>query len=156
MGTVTSPQPDQQLVALKGLVTADGLDACVEVCASYFRKITQKVRLDPLEIADPLASVYHAVRERLPERVNMLEVADEIGLSEARLRDLLKTRLGLSFPKLVTGLRIERAKALLAETKLDIQEVARRVGIDDLSNFAKAFRAIEGMSPGEYRSSRIR
>jgi transcriptional regulator GlxA family with amidase domain len=59
--------------------------------------------------------------------------------------------LGLSPRAFIAAARIDRARDLLARTRLPIEEVAARVGYRDRSAFAKAFRARSGLPPAEYR-----
>jgi AraC-like DNA-binding protein len=47
--------------------------------------------------------------------------------------------------------RLERARRLLCATQLKISEIARRVGINDPSQFTREFHAAYGMTPREYR-----
>jgi len=49
--------------------------------------------------------------------------------------------------------RMERARHWLAVSDLPIAEVARRVGMDDLQRFNKAFRVVAGMSPRAWRTA---
>lgn len=48
-------------------------------------------------------------------------------------------------------LRIERARGALAETDLNVTEVAEYVGFNDSNNFSRAFKEATGMSPLAYR-----
>jgi transcriptional regulator GlxA family with amidase domain len=47
---------------------------------------------------------------------------------------------------------VKNAKTLLANTNLSIEQVALQVGFSNRYGLIRAFRAIEGMTPSEYRS----
>jgi AraC-like DNA-binding protein len=47
--------------------------------------------------------------------------------------------------------RIERAKSLLAASKLSVTEIALDVGFSELSSFTSAFRKVTGETPTDYR-----
>ncbi|TBL69945.1 helix-turn-helix transcriptional regulator [Paenibacillus thalictri] len=53
-------------------------------------------------------------------------------------------------------LRVQRAKHLLEESKLPIQEIAREIGIDDAFYFSKIFKQIEGVPPSKYREDHLK
>jgi AraC family transcriptional regulator, arabinose operon regulatory protein len=53
----------------------------------------------------------------------------------------------------LTQERVRRAKVLLLESELSIQQVARRVGFDNQRFFATQFRRLNGESPSKYRQS---
>lgn len=59
----------------------------------------------------------------------------------------------MPFHEYLNGLRLTRAKALLADRHSRISEVAYAVGFNDLSHFDKTFRKMVGRSPTEYRAS---
>jgi len=54
----------------------------------------------------------------------------------------------------LTRMRITRAKRLLADGDLTTAEVAKRCGFISRAQFFVAFRRVEGMTPGAYRSQR--
>ena len=50
-------------------------------------------------------------------------------------------------------IRIRHAKELLADSSLKVQEIAYAVGFKDEKYFAKQFKKITGLTPGDYRAS---
>lgn len=91
--------------------------------------------------------------ERFAEGVTLNEAAAILGEHPTAITHRLQRTYGLSFTEYLGRMRVDRAKDLLRKTKLDVHEVARRVGLTDSSNFAKVFRRHEGMSPSEYREA---
>ena len=47
--------------------------------------------------------------------------------------------------------RMFMAMGMLSETNLSIEQIANKVGIRDVSYFARVFKKHCGVSPGEYR-----
>ncbi len=82
-------------------------------------------------------------------------MADEIGVPEHRLRKAINRDLGYrNFSVFVNGYRIDAAKAALAapeNAQTTILEIAYDVGFASLGPFNKAFRALTGTSPRDYR-----
>lgn len=54
----------------------------------------------------------------------------------------------------LTGLRIEEAKALLAQPHLPLADIALICGFGDQSHFTRVFGQIVGVSPGAWRRVR--
>jgi AraC family transcriptional regulator len=50
--------------------------------------------------------------------------------------------------------RLARAHQLLQQTKLPVSEIALSTGFSDQSHFAKHFRRLTGMAPGQARWNR--
>lgn len=67
---------------------------------------------------------------------------------------LLRKETGFSFSEILFDLRMERAKILLADSNLSIEEIAYMTGYNDSSNFYKAFHKKFGMSPREFANKR--
>ncbi len=99
-----------------------------------------------------LAELNRIVMARLPETVQLNDVAKRLGRHPSAITHQLQRKFGLSFTQYVGRLRIDTAKELLRRTRLGIGEVALRVGISDASNFSKLFRKFEGVTPQQYRS----
>ncbi len=82
------------------------------------------------------------------------EVASVFGISTSYVSGLIKTNLGIGFHEYVTGKRIAKAKNLLKETDMPIDELFVRCGFSSKQTFFRVFKNNTGMSPGEYRKQR--
>jgi AraC-like DNA-binding protein len=63
----------------------------------------------------------------------------------------LREETGYSFLQLVSMNRIARARQDLVETDDRIKDIVTRVGYLDMASFARKFKEMEGVTPGEYR-----
>ena len=68
-------------------------------------------------------------------------------------RELSKSKL--SYRDLLAQVRFTAATRLLKDKDSQVQEIAFKLGYQDASHFARAFRRTAGMSPSEYRKSII-
>lgn len=85
-----------------------------------------------------------------PDDVTLASVARRVGRSERSLqRDLQQT--GTTFRAELEAARIEVARALLVDTDLKIDTVARKVGCASAAHFATLFRRVAGETPSAYR-----
>jgi AraC-like DNA-binding protein len=101
--------------------------------------------------ADKLGVVFREVVAWYGEGIRIEDVAAKTQSHPTTITHLLQRRFGLSFSELAGKIRIERAKKALRDTQLTVGEIARRVGISDVSNFGRLFRRFEGHSPQTYR-----
>ncbi len=83
--------------------------------------------------------------------ISLQEVADAVCLSASYLGSQLRDRLGVSYVKYLTLLRIEEAKRLLRTTDLSIVYIAQKVGYPNVTNFYRHFQNREGKTPTLYR-----
>ena len=100
---------------------------------------------------DFVSALKLALHSYLRDGAPPLELAADIaGLSTRTLQRWL-TDEGLSYRDLLDEVRYETAIDLLQNTGNSITDIANLLGYSDPSHFARAFRRMAGVSPGEYQ-----
>jgi len=80
-------------------------------------------------------------------------LAWRVGLSGLQLSELVSTRMGKSVSRYLREYRVDAAEALLLdEPSTPVLTVGRNVGFASQANFYDAFREINGMTPGKFRT----
>ena len=92
--------------------------------------------------------------ERFTDRLSVSEIAREVGITEAYLQRLFRSRTGETITAYINSLRLKRSKYLLAHTDLSLTDVAENAGFGSRQRLAQIFRDFVGESPGQYRASR--
>lgn len=77
--------------------------------------------------------------------------ADSIGMSPSAFSRAFKERIGKNFKEYVDLMRIGKAKTLLKETDMLVEQIAASVGYDTITSFYRMFKNYTGSAPGEYR-----
>ncbi len=93
------------------------------------------------------------MHERLDENVGLDELAGLVGLSRFHFCTAFRLATGQTPHNWLTALRMGRARALLADPRLPVTEVALAVGYQTPSAFTAAFRRAERVTPSEFRKS---
>ncbi len=75
-------------------------------------------------------------------------------MSYPLFRKLFKAQTGFSPHAYVLEMRLNRAKALLRETSLSVEEIGGAVGFSSLAYFSAAFQKRTGVSPSSFRVSK--
>ncbi len=88
--------------------------------------------------------------------LSLTQVCRELAVSKSCFSPLFKAHTGMTFVEYLTAVRMEHAKELLGVTDLLTYEIAERVGFNDPHYFSLTFRKQCGLSPTEYRQSRVR
>jgi AraC-like DNA-binding protein len=89
------------------------------------------------------------------EAMQDLSVADRaarLGVSPRQLRLAVRRSAACTPTEFIHRTRVNRAKALLAETDLSVTEVSRTVGFGDPAYFSRHFRTSVGSSPRAFRA----
>lgn len=88
----------------------------------------------------------------LDQKVTLAELAAVCRLSPPYFCSTFRSTIGQSPHQWLRELRIDRSKALLANDRLSIMDIALSVGFQNQGSFATAFRKLTGMSPSSYRA----
>ena len=83
-------------------------------------------------------------------------LAKRLGYAKYYLSALFKKETGCSVGDYIKIARIERAKVLLKNTDLNVEDIWAEIGFSSRSVFGKAFRSVVGMTPREFRDQNIR
>ncbi len=88
------------------------------------------------------------------EDLSLAALAEQLGINQHQLSELINTEFGQGFSRYVREHRIEAAKALLlTDPKASVLSVGLAVGFSTQSNFYSAFKDVAGMAPGQYRKT---
>jgi len=80
------------------------------------------------------------------------DAADHVQMNPTYFSEYFKKHVGETFLQYTTRMKMQRAKALLADHTLRVYDVASQVGYSDHRHFSKVFQSKTGMTPSEYRS----
>ena len=83
--------------------------------------------------------------------IKVTDVAEYVCINRSYLYTLFQNYLGMSPQQFLTTFRITKARELLESTNYPIESIALSCGYSDALVFTKAFRAMKGMSPSQYR-----
>ncbi len=118
-------------------------------------KSATKLSSSPLgePAADFIGSLKQLLQGYLSEGTPPIALAAEMASTSVRSlqRELAKSKL--SYLDILAQTRLETASRLLQNRNIRIHEIAYKLGYQDASHFARAFRRTAGMSPSAYRKS---
>lgn len=89
-------------------------------------------------------------------QLSLDEVARVANMSASRFSHLFKERIGISFKRYVTLLRVEQAKELLKTTDFTVLRIANECGLNNESLLYRTFKTHVGMTPKEYRKGSVK
>lgn len=78
-------------------------------------------------------------------------LADSIGMSTAHMCRIYKQHTGNTIIDVLAGIRMNKARELLAGTQLSISEVAEKVGYSNPTYFYRVFKKENSVTPNEFR-----
>jgi AraC-like DNA-binding protein len=93
------------------------------------------------------------IRTHHAEPLQLDELAQSVFLSLGHFRVLFKEVTGKTPLEFLAGVRMDRARDLLADPNLTVGQIAVMVGYPDIHYFSRMFKRMEGLSPLKYASS---
>lgn len=85
------------------------------------------------------------------EELSIETISNNIGFSKYYFCKIFKQQMGVTIHQYVNEFRINKAKELLAYSKLSINSIASQVGFKTTLTFLRAFERSVHMTPSEYR-----
>jgi AraC-like DNA-binding protein len=87
--------------------------------------------------------------------LSLSELARRLGTNTSHLSKAINQGLGLSFPDMINEMRAREVARRLTEqnaARSDLLDLAFESGFNSKASFNRAFRAVHGVSPSEFRA----
>jgi AraC-like DNA-binding protein len=117
--------------------------------ASSKRALNKSGSLRPRDVE----RVHHArelVSRNFRNPPKLLDLARDVGIPHPKLNLCFREVYGTTIFGYLRKMRLNKAKTLLDEGRMNVTEVAYEVGYSSLSHFAKTFKDTFGTAPGSY------
>ena len=98
-----------------------------------------------------IKTIHKRLVSNLQERPTIDELSKEYLINPTTLKDTFKGIFGQPIGSYMKEYRIRQAAILLRQTQSTIAEIANKVGYENQSKFATAFRDVLKITPAEYR-----
>lgn len=128
--------------------------ACPAMIGSMARSYCRLVKNHSAKSYSPaVQKAMICVDTDLTAPLSLRYLADELNINSSYLSSLFKKETGLTVTAYIIRQRINYAKHLLENTRLQIQTVAQHCGLGDVHYFSKLFKKETGVTPREFRQS---
>lgn len=149
---------------LRGMILCDGVDEYT------LRRIKLRLELflnDLIENAEQTTSqnkkserwdveykcVLEFMKRNLRRSLTLEMIAAGCSMSVSKLKILFREKHGAGPMSCFIELKIDEAKRIIAEDRLNISEIATELGFSSLHYFSRLFKRVTAMSPSEYARS---
>lgn len=93
------------------------------------------------------------IESHLEGNVRVSEICAHLGYSKTYLSRVFHEMSGETMANYITLRKIDRAKTLVREQKMNFSEIAEVLGFNNPQYFSRVFKRVTGMSPSEFRES---
>lgn len=118
----------------------------------FFEKIVSYiVEEKPDKFDSIITTIIRYVEEHYGDDLYLEKIAEETNTSVKYLSRIFKQKVGTNLSEYISIIRVNKAKELLRETEIRIEDISNLVGIYSRTTFLRLFKKYEGISPGQYR-----
>ncbi|MBS2968493.1 helix-turn-helix transcriptional regulator [Metabacillus sp. KIGAM252] len=97
--------------------------------------------------------IVHYIQEHYSKDLSLQDLSEHFQLTPSYISTIFKEHAGENYKEYLNRFRIEKAKELLADKNMKVNEAARMVGYNNVNTFIRIFKKYVGLSPGQYEKS---
>ncbi|WP_394924363.1 response regulator [uncultured Robinsoniella sp.] len=133
-----------------GTLSYEGL---LSSMVALIKKIGEKARksMQNKTLEDVVELMYEYIRTQYAQGLAVEEFASKYGYNATYVANQFTAIKKISPNRLVTNLRLNRAKELLQSSDYRLRDIAEMIGYHDVSYFSRIFKDSVGISPRQYR-----
>lgn len=123
---------------------------------TYIHTVYEKV-LDYMALENTtkdMANLKHYIDNNYDRDLYLDDIAERFGKSPKYMSAFIKKSLGTTFQGYISSMRIQKAKSLLTDTAMSVNDIAKEVGFNSRHPFIRKFKILEGVTPTEFRKLR--
>lgn len=127
------------------------------LCLEQFAALLERSRRTPHSAqSSRMEQIMSAISREPGKKWDFASEAAKCGISLRHWNRLFTAAAALPPHRFAALCRLRLAKELLAAGKLTLKEIAGETGFEGASEFSRFFKKMCGMTPGEFRKTRIR
>lgn len=105
---------------------------------------------------DVVNQVKKYIVDHLDGDTSLYALAEQVHFSQEYLLRIFKKKEGITILQYINHLKLSLAKQLLADSDLQVKEIAEQLGFTSQGYFGKFFRSKTGLTPNAYREAESR
>lgn len=144
-------ESDFMLSFKKAILTSQNLESLYDVMLRILHRLFDRADGPAQPKSKLVADTLRYIQENYPSAC-LTEAANRAFVSPSYLSKLFASEMQVSFSRYLMCYRIGIAKKLLQGNGSKLYEIALSVGYSDVAHLSKAFKTIEGISPGQYKA----
>lgn len=112
--------------------------------------VMQMEKRSEVRSVDTISAVKAYIHEHLSGDLTLDHVSEQVFISPKYLSKLFKEETGIVYSEYVTNQRMERARELMTQREITVEQVASTVGYRTPAYFIKKFKEIHGCTPKNF------
>jgi two-component system response regulator YesN len=102
-------------------------------------------------VPSKIQAMLEFIRSRVSENITLFDLAQHFGLSKQYVCRLFKQHLNASATETILAYKMTWASEYLEVSALNVNQIAEKLGFENVYYFSRRFKQFYGVSPSEYR-----
>ena len=120
--------------------------------SGYITLILNSIEMQENKQENLLGLMEKYIKNNYHNKLTLQNLSEELFLTPEYCSKLLKSQLNKSFNEYISEIRIDKARELLRETNLSVENISDEIGYSNPKYFFKIFKKLTHYSPMEYRN----
>jgi Response regulator containing CheY-like receiver domain and AraC-type DNA-binding domain len=103
------------------------------------------------ENEDVIENIKEYITGHYTENISLTALSERFFLNPIYLSQLFRKKTGHTYIHFLTGIRIEKAKELLSDSRMNVAKVCHSVGYENVQHFSRTFGKVVGVKPSLYK-----
>ncbi len=103
------------------------------------------------QYSDVVKNTFEYIHDNLKINLKSADIAESLFVSESKLRNSFKAEMQMPIGQYIEDMVFIKAKKLLEDSRLSINEISALLGFYDRFHFSRRFKDKFNQSPGEYK-----
>jgi two-component system response regulator YesN len=133
------------------LAADQGIKDWTRVLAQHYELLRAETIKEDVRHADIIEQVIAFTDNNYMHNIGIGQIAEQLKITPNYLTTLFHRKTGIKFTAFLKQIRMQRAKELLTNPSIQVQQVAEQVGYFSTRHFARLFSEHYGCLPSEFR-----
>jgi len=111
------------------------------------KNISARTKTKPSHLAE---RIIEYLEQNIAQKLTIEQIAADFGYSVPYIKQIFKKNTGMGIIEFFLKMKMDEAKRMLREGKLNITQISEKLGFFNVSHFGRAFKQREGVTPREY------
>jgi Response regulator containing CheY-like receiver domain and AraC-type DNA-binding domain len=130
----------------------DSIEKMQKEISGYIVLILNSIEMQDNSQENISGLILEYIKNNYHHKLTLQDLSAKFYVTPAYCSGLLKQKINQSFNEYISGIRIEKAKKLLTETSLSVENISDEIGYSNPKYFYKIFKKMANCSPIEYRN----
>lgn len=106
------------------------------------------------QVSGIIERLKYFIEKNFHKEINLKQAANIVCLSPKYVSRIFKDSVGMGFNQYKLQMRMEKAKELLAYSQFNVNEIAYKIGYENVESFVRVFKRIQKCTPTRYRQKK--